>query len=482
MKLSRNRPLVLFLLGLAILAGIGSLHFLHSGPGARERLVILTPHGDNIRQEIGSAFQAWHAGRFGSAPEVEWVDQGGTSEGLRYVQARFARSPGSIGVDVFFGGGTPPFRTLAKSGLLIPEPIPLPAGLPSDLDGIRLHAPEEGWYGIALSSFGILTNRTLLRDHRLPEPVSWADLARPEAFGWVACVDPRGSGSAHVIYEIVLQKFGWEKGFSLLTRMAANARTFTKGASGVLPLISTGEAAYTVAIDQYAWSLIAGAGASGRDRIGFVLPEGETVITPDPAALLKGAPNPATARRFLDFLVSLEGQRLWVLNPGSPGGPRSLSLSRLSVRPEAYDGLDSANRSVGYNPFDTEAPAAGAPPFTYSDSLTESRWALVSDLLGLWMVDSHEAAAAAWEPLVGELRRSKRVDPEAWEAEVSAHPRFRAPMSWEALRPMAERWKDQEFRNSAMAGWSRELAAGSRREAGGSLHDASGRGRAGEGR
>lgn len=482
MKLARNRSLVSFVLGLTVLAGIGSQHFLQGGPVSRERLVILTPHGDNIRQEVGAAFQAWHAGRFGTVPELEWVDQGGTSEGLRYVQARFARTPASIGVDVFFGGGTPPFRTLAKAGFLIPDPIPLPPGLPTDLGGIRLQAPEEGWFGIALSSFGILSNRTLLREKSLPEPLSWADLARPEAFGWVACVDPRGSGSAHVIYEIVLQKFGWEKGFSLLTRMAANARTFTKGASGVLPVISTGEAAYTVAIDQYAWSLIAsvndaagaGTGSAGSDRIGFALPRGETVITPDPAALLKGAPHPVTARRFLEFLLSLEGQRLWVLKPGLPGGPRSLALSRLAVRPEAYAGLDSANRAVGENPFAPNASpgvVSAAPPpeaggFVYSDSLTESRWALVSDLLGLWMVDSHAAAVAAWEPLVQRLRAAKLVDRKAWEAEASALAYFRAPGSWEEIRPMAGRWKDQEYRNSVMARWARDLEGGGRQDAG----------------
>src|SRR6185295_6455819 len=98
-------------------------------------------------------------------------------------------------------------------------------------------------YGTALSGFGILYNRSLLASHGLPEPRSWADLARPDLRGWVACVDPRGSGSAHVIYEIILQKFGWETGWSYLTRIAANSRHFTRGASGVLPLISTGEAA-----------------------------------------------------------------------------------------------------------------------------------------------------------------------------------------------------------------------------------------------
>lgn len=457
--MSRNRPLILFVAGLAILALVGSLHYMQGNPKGSGRLVILTPHGDNIRQEMGAAFVAWHAKRFGAAPELEWVDQGGTSEGLRYVQARFAKTPDGIGIDIFFGGGTPPFRALAKDGLLVPSPLPLPAGLPATLAGIRLQAPEEGWYGVALSSFGILTNRALLQAQSLPEPVSWADLARPEALGWVAAVDPRGSGSAHVIYEIVLQKFGWERGFSLLARMAANAKTFTRGASGVLPIVSTGEAAYTVAIDQYAWSLIAsadaGAGAAGTDRIGFTLPAGETVITPDPAAVLKGAPNRETATRFLEFLLSPEGQRLWVLKPGVPGGPAKLALSRLAVLPEVYAGLDPARRAVGDNPFAAAADSGSA--FVYSDSLTESRWAFVSDALGLWMVDSHAAARAAWEPLAAKWRAGGRADPAAWEAEVAQSPFFRAPGTWSEMETLAARWKEPGFRNQVMARWAGRL-------------------------
>jgi ABC-type Fe3+ transport system substrate-binding protein len=385
---------------------------------------------------------------------VEWVDQGGTSEGLRYVQSRFAQAPDGIGIDIFFGGGTPPYRALARDGLLVRNAVPLPPETPLTWAGIRLQSPDEGWYGTALSSFGILSNRTLLAEKGLPEPRSWADLARPEALGWVASVDPRGSGSAHVIYEIVLQKFGWERGWGVLTRMAANSRTFTRGASGVLPLLSAGEAAYTVAIDQYAWSLV---GTAGADRIAFLLPAGETLYTPDPAALLKGGPHPETSRHFLEFLLTAEAQRLWVLKPGVPGGPENLSLNRLAVRPDVFEGLDSAQASVGGNPFADEGNPQGTEGFAYSDSLTESRWALVSDALGLWMVDSHEAARTAWEGMI--RRAGGPAAAVSWDSLAAGSPYFRPPGTWEEMDALSARWKDTEFRNATMATWARSLAA-----------------------
>lgn len=445
---------------MGLLAALGGAHFLADAGSSAPALVLLTPHGDNIRQEIGSAFQAWHQSRFGETPELSWVDQGGTSEDLRYVQARYAKlragdSAAGIGIDVFFGGGTPPFRTLAKAGLLEPRALgpEALAGIPEFLGGARLYSEAEGWYGAALSGFGILYNQALLKDKGLPVPVSWADLAEPRAWGWVAMVDPRGSGSAHVIYEIILQRFGWEKGWRILAGICANAAHFTKGASSVLPLISAGEAAYTVAIDQYAWSLIE---KLGRDKAGFVLPAGETVTTPDPIAILAGAPHAELARRFLAFVLSGPCQRLWVLKAGVPGGPRAQSLNRMSVRPEVAAGLDTAFSFVRSDPF----ADAAARAWEYSDSLTESRWAFVNDALGLWMVDNHEAARAAYADLA--RAHPPAADRAAWEAAVAAHPLFAPPAPWDSLRAAAERWKDDAFRNAALAEWAGRLARAER--------------------
>ena len=442
--------MLIFLACLGFACGLGGLHFLRDAGGAAPTLSILTPHGDNIRQEVGGAFQAWYQTRYGEAPELNWIDEGGTSEDLRYVQSRFTRTPASIGIDLFFGGGTPPFRTLARDSLLLGKALSpgTLAEIPRQVGGTRVYADSEGWYGVALSGFGILYNRTLLQAKGLPMPASWADLADPKADQWVASVDPRGSGSAHVIYEIILQKFGWDKGWEMLMRIAANSSHFTKGASAVMPLVSAGEAAYTIAIDQYAWSLIEKLGA---DKVGFVLPAGETVTTPDPVAILKGAPHARAAARFIEFLLSEQCQLLWCLKAGFPRGPLRQSLNRMSVLPKVAAEMDSSNSFVRGNPF----AEAARQEWTYSDSLTESRWALVNDALGLWMVDGHDAAHRHWAALNAATPKEK--DPAAWEAALRADKYFRPPGGWEDLRALLGNWKDDSFRNGTMAKWARGL-------------------------
>lgn len=448
----RRNPTLLVFLGCLILSGaLGSLHFLENAGGTILSLSILSPHGDNIRQEVGAGFQSWYRDRYGDAPpQINWIDQGGTSEDLRYVLGRFAKTPASIGIDLFFGGGTPPFRTLAKEGLLEPGALDrsVSEAVPEAMGGVRLRSDSEGWYGVALSGFGILFNRTLLREKGLRFPTSWKDLGEPEADGWVASVDPRGSGSAHVIYEIILQKFGWEEGWGILTRIAANSGHFTKGASAVLPLVSAGDAAYTVAIDQYAWSLIE---TLGGDRVGFLLPAGETIISPDPVAMLKGAPQPRAAARFMEYLLSDSCQYLWSLKAGEPGGPAKQSLNRMSIVPRVAARIDSTRSFVRGDPF----AEAAVLDWSYSDSLTESRWSLLNDALGLWMVDNHDGARAAWRAI--NARTPKKTQPREWAESVKGSRYFRPPASWPEMQRLSEKWKDETFRNGTMARWAREL-------------------------
>src|SRR5262249_60005178 len=103
----------------------------------------------------------------------------------------------------------------------------LPASLFQDrirpqLNGIPLYDPEARWFGPMLSSFGILYNRAVLGRIGQPEPRTWMDLGQPGLFGWVSAGDPRLTGSLHMVYEIVLQGQGWDKGFPLLLRLGAN--------------------------------------------------------------------------------------------------------------------------------------------------------------------------------------------------------------------------------------------------------------------
>src|SRR5262249_43706724 len=130
-----------------------------------------------------------------------------------------AAAPGSIGFDLMMGGGSYEHGKL-KRGVTVAAPtaipgstgtidvrIPMsvPAGFSKEqLDawfgknqiGVQqLYAPEQYWLGTALSGFGIVFNRDLLREKGLDEPRAFADLTDPRYSGTLALADPRLSGS-----------------------------------------------------------------------------------------------------------------------------------------------------------------------------------------------------------------------------------------------------------------------------------------------
>ena len=158
-----------------------------------------------------------------------------------------------------------------------------------------------------------------------PEVHTWADLADPRLANWISSPDPRASGSALMIYEIILQAYGWDKGWATLMAMSGNTRGFLSSAAAEAVEVGLGDAAYGIAIDQYGNAQVA---YYGKDNVSFVVPEGQTVINPDSIAILKNPPHPEMAQRFLEFVLSRAGQSLWMLQKGvARAGRRATTLT-----------------------------------------------------------------------------------------------------------------------------------------------------------
>lgn len=402
--------------------------------GDAEKLVIISPHWEGIREEFARAFAVELAAE-GRKVEVSWLTFGGTSDCVKFVRSRFTEMPSGIGVDLFFGGGVEPHLTMAKADQLDPvtlAPATL-AAIPPDLAGVPLYDPGHRWYGACLTSFGVIFNRELLRRLDIPEPTSFAALGEPRARSWVALADPRLSGTVHMIYEIILQGEGWENGFRLIARMAGNARRFYHFASEVPLEIGAGEVALGTSLDSYAWSQVE---SLGRDSIGFIAPSGRSVINPDAIAMLRGAPNRELAKRFIEFVLSPRGQALWLLPRGVPGGPRRFALARLPIRPDVFAAHETSS-------IVTENPFTAPPGLTYDTALGARRWTALNGLIGTVLCDRHEELASAWRavleagrpadaeealtrPLVSEAELALVAD------ELNAHPerRFDVFAAW----------------------------------------------------
>lgn len=351
------------------------------GDTADDELVIISPHSPEIRREFTVGFRQWYRERTGRTVKLTWLDVGGTGQAIEYIRSRNAEKKQAGGVDVFFGGGAYPFVKLGSMDLLMPHRVPADIlhAIPRELNGVRVYQPDGSWYGAAHSGFGIIYNKEILQRNDLPMPRRWEDLALPQCFGWVASGDPRYSGSIHMMYEVLLQAYGWERGWEIITLMGANVQTFEKGGSSAAKSVATGQAAMGLAIDFYAFIEIE---RYGEQRLGFALPRGETVITPDGIGILRNAPNAKLARLFVDYVLS-QGQKLWILKKGAQGGPVHNALCRLPVDSSLY-ALPDSTLSVTQNPYRLGSTLL-------IDALKSGRrWAILGDLIAAFVITPHE--------------------------------------------------------------------------------------------
>ena len=397
-------------------------------------LVVISPHDEKITEEFERGFAKVFTGVHGRKPRIWWQDFGAGTEGqMRTILDRFGQHPEGIGVDLFFGGGIDPYKTLKAKGLLTPYRVKNVGDVPTELLGVPLYDKEYYWYGTTLSSFGILYNKTLLKKLGVPEPKTWEDMTEARLMGYVGLADPSRSGSARAIYEIILQAYGWEKGMQLITLMAANANDFHLGSSSLAKDVTGGDVAMGPAIDFYGWTQIAQA---GEEVLGFVLPEKLTVITPDTLAILKGAPHVETAKMFLDFALSENGQKLWMLKAGVEGGPEKYNLLRMSVLPVIYERYaDVSIRKL--NPFKF------TNSFTHDSEKGSARRELLADLMKNLLMQPQPELRACWKAVQAAPNRDALI------AKMT-----RLPLSEsEALEMARTKWEDQIFRAKTTTNW-----------------------------
>jgi ABC-type Fe3+ transport system substrate-binding protein len=424
----KRKAIVIFsLLALIVALPLGLRRQSQAGTarGADETLVVLTPHNETIRQELGEAFAAYWRQRTGRTVYLDWRSPGGTSEIRMVLDAGYkaARETGreGIGVDLLFGGGEPDFSDQARKGRLLPLAVftDHPEWFGPDrpvaetYTGERLYPPDRTWVGTCLSQFGICYNPAVLKRLDLPPPAIWDDLGDPRYSGHIALADPTKSGSVARSFELLVQDqmqrrlkdpaltreaalaAGWAAGLQLIQRMAANARYFTDSASRIPQEVGQGNAAAGMCIDFYGRSFAADLTTpDGSPRLVWTAPLGGTTLSADPIGVLKGAPHPELAQGFVEFCLSPQGQSVWFGRPGSPGGPRDRALHRLPIRRDLYTPAYLAHATQpDLHPYQADVL------LTYQRELTGRAFNSLRKIVRVMCIDSHDEMKAAWQAL-----------------------------------------------------------------------------------
>ncbi len=338
---------------------------LHAG----NEITIASPHPKVLKIEFELGFQEYFYRKFRKKPKIKWLELGGTTDILRYALQFKEKS----GIDIMFGGGIDPFEELKSLDLLIPleEFDDILNQIPQTLFGMPLRDPDKTWVATNLSAFGLAYRADKLLNF---SEITWSTLTLDELKGRVSLSDPRKSGSARFIYEIILQKYGWDAAWQNFYRMSRNAKTFGFHSSELIKKLSLGEILIAPLVESHGFRA-----TMLNPNIKFVIPKDLPVYFGDSIAILKGCADEELARELIRFSLT-DFQYILSSKLGAEPGPRLTELKRFPVLPKAYT---SPHVIVAENPFSSVIPVN----FKFDHKLGTKRWYELSVLFGAIIVD-----------------------------------------------------------------------------------------------
>ncbi|PPC74579.1 Fe(3+) ABC transporter substrate-binding protein [Pokkaliibacter plantistimulans] len=257
---------------------------------AQDTLVLYTSQPNTDAQSTVDAFK-----KANPDIDVEWV-RDGTTKLMTKLRAEMAADAAKA--DVLLIADSVSMESLKQDGQLQPY-----LSVERSHYDPALYDKEGYYYGTKLITTGIAYNTKAAM-----QPASWSDLAKPEAKGQVAMPSPLYSGAAliHLAALTNDKTFGWD-----YYKALKNNDTMAQGGNGgVLKALASGTKSYGMLVDYMAIR----EKAKGAP-IDFVFPkEGVSMVT-EPVAILKQAKHLAAAKKFVDFVLSQQGQQL-VLSQG----------------------------------------------------------------------------------------------------------------------------------------------------------------------
>lgn len=171
-----------------------------------------------------------------------------------------------------------------------------------------LKDPDGYWFTIHSGTLGFMVNVDALKGK--PVPKSWKDLTKPEYKGMVGYLDPASAFVGYVGAVAVNQAMGgtldnFDRAIAWFKEMKKNEPIVPKQTSYARVL--SGEIPILLDYDFNAYR----ARYKDKANVRFVIPAEGTVVVPYVMALVKNGPNPANAKKVLDFLMSDAGQAVW---------------------------------------------------------------------------------------------------------------------------------------------------------------------------
>ncbi len=197
--------------------------------------------------------------------------------------------------------------------------------------------PDGFWTGIYVGALGFCSNKAEMDKLGLAIPTSWNDILSDKLKGKFSIAHPATSGTSYttVWTQMTLNNFDEAKTFDYFKKLHPNVFQYTK--SGVAPAqtVGKGEAAAGIVFSHDCVAAI----ESGFKDLVVSFPKEGTGYEIGGMALVKGAPEPAEAKAWIDWALTAEAQELGgqakayqlPTNPEAKVHPKAVKLSEVKL-------------------------------------------------------------------------------------------------------------------------------------------------------
>jgi iron(III) transport system substrate-binding protein len=260
---------------------------------ARTPLVLYSPHGRDLLQLFETTYEQAHPD-----VDVRWLDMGSQD-----VYDRVRSEAANPQADVWFGGPDTIFARGAAEGLLQPHRPPWAAALTADC-----RAPQNLYFCLYLTAPVLVYNRDAVP--AAEAPTDWEDLLDPRWKGKVLIRDPLASGTMRTLFGMVLAQSvaetgNPERGFQWLASLDEQTKEYAQNPALLFTKLARREGLITVwELTDMFWQQQRGV------PIAYKFPSSGTPVIADAVGMVAKAPHVEQAKAFLDWLGTLEAQRL----------------------------------------------------------------------------------------------------------------------------------------------------------------------------
>jgi iron(III) transport system substrate-binding protein len=266
---------------------VNILSFVYAVP--KQKLMVYTSMKETMIGEIRDAFVKKY-------PNIQF-DYYSAGAGKLMAKIAAERQSGRLSTDVIWTSEVPDFFQMKQQKMLQKYVSPQAKYVVSPVKD-----PDYKFTAARLGTLGIAYNTNKIKS----APKIWPEVLGKKYADGFGIANPALSGTAMVSVAMLQKTFGWK----FFKRIRANGAKMGRGSGQVVDDTASGDLKACIGVDYITLDKIK-KGAT----LGFAYPK-KMLVVPSPVAIFKGTPNVKAARKFVDFLLSQQGQTI-IANNGT---------------------------------------------------------------------------------------------------------------------------------------------------------------------